>query len=99
MRTPHVLPPDGLAIVGTEAVLSDKLRQKAERAALDYAYHNKGRVFAMADGTLSSVRRSRIRLHDLRDTHANLLAKHGVPSEVVSKRLSTGEFAESVRRC
>jgi hypothetical protein len=60
MRTPHVLPPDGLAVVGTEAVLSDKLRQKAERAALDYAYHNEGRVFAMADGTLSSVRRSRI---------------------------------------
>jgi|HubBroStandDraft_6_1064221.scaffolds.fasta_scaffold350896_2 integrase len=28
-----------------------------------------------------------IRLHDLRDTHASLLAKHGVPLEVVSNRL------------
>lgn len=28
-----------------------------------------------------------IRLHDLRDTHASLLGKHGVPLEVVSKRL------------
>ena len=33
----------------------------------------------------SGVRR--ITLHDLRDTHASLLAKAGVPIEVVSKRL------------
>jgi len=29
---------------------------------------------------------ARFRLHDLRDTHASLLAKAGVPIEVVSKR-------------
>jgi hypothetical protein len=28
-----------------------------------------------------------IRLHDLHDTHASLLGKHGVPLEVISKRL------------
>jgi integrase len=28
-----------------------------------------------------------ITLHDLRDTHASLLAKNGVPLEVISKRL------------
>ena len=50
-RTPHVFPPDGLAVVRTEAILSDKLRRKAERAALDYAYHNEGLVFAMADAS------------------------------------------------
>jgi integrase len=69
--------------------------------ALDDAYHNGGLVFAMADGQPVSpwtftasfrylVKRAQvpyIRLHDLRDTHASLLAKHGVPLEVVSKRL------------
>lgn len=30
---------------------------------------------------------TRVTLHDLRDTHASLLAKAGVPIEVVSNRL------------
>jgi integrase len=84
-----------------EVLRVHQVRQKAEREALKDAYHNEGLVFAMADGQPVSpwtftasfrylVERARvqyIRLHDLRDTHASLLAKHGVPLEVVSKRL------------
>jgi integrase len=41
---------------------------------------------------------TRIRLHDLRDTHASLLAKAGVPIEVVSKRLGHSNIAITVDR-
>ncbi len=41
---------------------------------------------------------SRIRLHDLRDTHASLLAKAGVPIEVDSKRLGHSTIAITVDR-
>jgi integrase len=34
----------------------------------------------------------RIRFHDLRDTHASLLAKAGVPIEVISKRLGHSDI-------
>jgi integrase len=39
-----------------------------------------------------------IRLHDLRDTHATLLGKHGVPLEVVSKRLGHATIAITAER-
>jgi integrase len=39
----------------------------------------------------SGVRR--IRFHDLRDTHASLLAKAGVPIEVISKRLGHSDIS------
>jgi integrase len=40
----------------------------------------------------------RIRLHDLRDKNASLLAKAGVPIEVVSKGLGHSTIAISVDR-
>jgi integrase len=40
----------------------------------------------------------RIRFHDLRDTHASLLAKAGVPIEVVSKRLGHSTIGLTVDR-
>jgi integrase len=78
-----------------------RARQESERASLGEAYRGEGLVFAMPDGrpvlpwTFTAsfrylVERSKvqyIRLHDLRDTHASLLAKHGIPLEVVSRRL------------
>ena len=84
-----------------EVLRRHQVRQNAERAALGNAYLNDGLVFAMADGrpvlpwTFTAsfrylVERAKvpyIRLHDLRDTHASLLAKHGVALEVVSNRL------------
>jgi integrase len=39
-----------------------------------------------------------IRLHDLRDTHASLLGKHGVPLEVVSKRLGHATIGITAER-
>ena len=41
---------------------------------------------------------ARIRLHDLRDTHASLLAKAGVPIEVVSQRLGHSCIGVTVDR-
>lgn len=75
--------------------------QSAEKIAMGSAYHDEDLIFAKPDGTpISSwlfssafrnfMKRSgvrRIRFHDLRDTHASLLAKAGVPIEVISKRL------------
>jgi integrase len=75
--------------------------QNAERREMRGSYTDHGLVFALADGSpvLPSafgaafkrlVRRcgvTDITLHDLRDTHASLLAKAGVPIEVVSQRL------------
>jgi integrase len=37
-------------------------------------------------------------LHDLRDTHASLLAKNGVPLEVVSKRLGHSSIGVTAER-
>jgi integrase len=41
---------------------------------------------------------SKIRLHDLRDTHASLSAKAGVPLEVISKRLGHSSIAITMDR-
>jgi integrase len=87
--------------------------QAAEKIALGVAYKDEDLVFARSDGTpiapwlFSSafrkfVKRScvrRIRFHDLRDTHASLLAKAGVPIEVVSKRLGHSTIDITVDRC
>jgi integrase len=37
-------------------------------------------------------------LHDLRDTHASLLAANGVPLEVVSRRLGHANIAITAER-
>jgi integrase len=80
---------------------SHKAVQAAEKIAIGPAYHDEDLIFAKPDGTsippwlFSSAFRNfmkrsgvrRIRFHDLRDTHASLLAKAGVPIEVISKRL------------
>ena len=41
---------------------------------------------------------TRITLHDLRDTHASLLAKGGVPIEVISNRLGHSCISITVDR-
>ena len=85
-----------------DAVLrSHKARQAAEQVYLGERYHRDDLVFAMPNGMpvspeafgaafkrlVERAKVARIRLHDLRDTHASLLAKAGVPIEVVSQRL------------
>ncbi len=98
---------------GLAAILqSHQAVQAAEKIAMDVAYRNEDLVFARPDGTpiapwlFSSAFRNfikryggrRIRFHDLRDTHASLLAKAGVPIEVVSKRLGHSNIAITVDR-
>ena len=91
---------------------SHRAAQAAERLALGGAYHDEGLVFAQPDGRpippwnfaeafgdlVRRARVTRITLHDLRDTHASLLAKAGVPIEVVSQRLGHSTISITVDR-
>lgn len=76
-------------------------RQLQEKLLLGEAYQDKGLVFCKEDGTplrpeeftkrfqrwLKKAGLSRVRLHDLRHTHATLLLKAGVPAKIVQERL------------
>jgi len=87
-------------------------RQDEERNALGCGYKDDDLVFARPDGSFvqpwnyaSAVRdmaqRAKVKpisLHDLRDTHASLLAKNGVPLEVVSKRLGHSQIGVTAER-
>jgi integrase len=86
---------------------SHKAVQAAEKIAMGPAYHDEDLIFAKPDGMaippwlFSSAFRNfmkrsgvrRVRFHDLRDTHASLLAKAGVPIEVISKRLGHSDIS------
>ncbi|MFY9884298.1 MAG: site-specific integrase, partial [Candidatus Cybelea sp.] len=86
-------------------------RQHQERKASD-AYKDDDLVFARPDGSFARpwnyaaavkdlAQRAglkRISLHDLRDTHASLLAANGVPLEVVSKRLGHSSIGVTAER-
>jgi integrase len=86
---------------------SHRAVQAAGRIAARPAYHDEDLIFAKTDGTpisswlFSSAFRNfmkrcpvrRIRFHDLRDTHASLLAKAGEPIEVISKRLGHSDIS------
>lgn len=100
--------PDGLVSV----LEAHRARQAQEKRALGNAYKDGDLVFCHCDGepiTPNSfgatfyelVKRTgvtRVRLHDLRDTHASLLAKHGVPLEVISQRLGHSNIAITAER-
>ncbi|MFZ0362941.1 MAG: tyrosine-type recombinase/integrase [Candidatus Cybelea sp.] len=94
------------------AVLEEhRERQNQERKASD-AYKDDDLVFARPDGSFArpwnyaatvkdlALRAGlkRISLHDLRDTHASLLAANGVPLEVVSKRLGHSSIGVTAER-
>lgn len=95
-----------------EVLRKHRASQERERAFLGADYNDGDLVFALADGrpvlpwTFTAsfrylVDRAKvpyIRLHDLRDTHASLLAKHGVPLEVVSKRLGHSNIGITAER-
>jgi integrase len=83
------------------ALAARRKRHVAHRLSLGSAYEDQGLVFATALGhplNPNNVQRSfyqllaaagvpRIRLHDLRHTHATWLLKDGQPVKVVSERL------------
>ncbi len=66
--------------------------QAEEQLFLGEAYKKIDLVFARPDGVTS------ITPHDLRDTHASLLAKAGVPIEVISSRLGHSCISITVDR-
>lgn len=84
-----------------------KAAQNKQRLALGSAYTDNGLIFARADGThipphmygdafRALVRRakvSRITLHDIRHSHASLLALANVPMKIVSERLGHSGIA------
>lgn len=86
--------------------------QGREREALGKSYQENDLVFARPDGALVTpwcytaavkrlAKRAKVKsfsLHDLRDTHASLLAKNGVPLEVVSKRLGHSSIGVTAER-
>jgi integrase len=100
--------PEALATV----LKAHRAAQVEERLFLGPAYKDSDLVFARADGSAINpwnfgravrdlIRRSGvtpITLHGLRDTHASLLAKAGVPLEVVSKRLRHSNIAVTCSR-
>lgn len=94
------------------ALRSHHAVQAKERLALGAAYKDADLVFAEANGGwvkpwnygaafADLVKRAgvtRIRLHELRHTHASLLAAAGVPIEVLSKRLGHASIAITADR-
>jgi integrase len=78
-----------------------RAQQAQEQLFLGAAYKKGDLVFAQPDGTpvypsifgesfknlIERMKVTQISLHGLRDTHASLLAKAGVPIEVISRRL------------
>lgn len=102
-----VLPPSLIKVLRTHRV-----RQNEDRLFFGYGYMDDDLVFATPNGspvlpwTFTAsfrylVKRAKvpyIRLHDLRDTHASLLGKHGVPLEVVSKRLGHASIGITAER-
>lgn len=96
-----------------DAILeAHRAQQATEKTALGLSYRDEDLVFARADGTavdpwnfgravLDCIRRAKvtpITLHGLRDTHASLLAKAGVPIEVISQRLGHASIGVTVER-
>jgi integrase len=86
----------------TLAALSNhRTRQRVEKATNSAIYHDQDLVFAKADGsptnpdyysqcfdrTVAKLPVPRIRLHDLRHTHATLGLQAGVPAKIMSERL------------
>jgi integrase len=90
-----------------EALRKHRLHQAEERLAWGESYLQSGLVFCREDGSPvhperftqmfdRHVRRQglrRIRLHDLRHTHATLALQAGVPAKVVSDRLGHSSVA------
>lgn len=89
-----------------------KAAQAEERLFLGNSYEDRDLAFARADGSavdpwnfgravLDCIKRAKvtpITLHGLRDTHASLCAKAGVPLEVVSNRLGHASIGVTASR-
>ena len=107
-RTRTVSVPDTLCAI----LKAHRVQQAKEQLALGAAYKDGDFVFAHADGSpvdpwnfgravIDCIKRAKvtpITLHGLRDTHASLCAKAGVPLEVVSQRLGHASIGITAER-
>jgi integrase len=107
-KTRTIALPDALCSI----LRSHKAGQAKERLFLGESYKDQDLVFAHADGSpvdpwnfgsavLDCIKRAKvtpITLHGLRDTHASLCAKAGVPLEVVSNRLGHASIGITASR-
>jgi integrase len=95
------------------AILAEHREAQAkERSAMGLAYQDDDLVFSRADGSPIRpwnfgaafpylVKRAgvpKVRLHDLRHTHASLMAMAGQPLDVISKRLRHSNIAITAER-
>jgi integrase len=95
------------------AILTEhRTAQAEERSVMGTAYQNQDLVFSRSDGSPirpwsfgasfpDLVKRagvSKVRLHDLRHTHASLMAMAGQPLDVISKRLGHSNIAITAER-
>jgi integrase len=95
-----------------DVLLAHRSAQDEDRRVFGSSYRDEDLVFAAPDGSLvlpwaftasfrylvEQAKVPYIRLHDLRDTHASLLGKHGVPLEVISKRLGHAPIGIAAER-
>jgi integrase len=95
-----------------EVLRKHRGEQQKDREVFKDAYKDDDLVFAAPDGSpvlpwtftasfrylVDRAKVPYIRLHDLRDTHASLLGKHGVPLEVISKRLGHATIGITAER-
>ena len=95
-----------------EVLRKHRGEQQNDRGVFKDAYKDDDLVFAAPDGApvlpwsftasfrylVDRAKVPYIRLHDLRDTHASLLGKHGVPLEVISKRLGHATIGITAER-
>jgi integrase len=95
-----------------QALEAHRLKQQVEKDFLGPDYHDQGFVFAKPDGsplnpdyfsqlfdrTVVKLPITKIRLHDLRHTHATLGLTVGIPVKVMSDRLghATTAFTQDV---
>jgi integrase len=89
------------------ALLQHRARQAVEREAVSWRYQDNDLIFAKLDGspihpdyfsqcfdrTVAKLDVPRIRLHDLRHTHATLGLAAGIPPKVMSDRLGHATVA------
>jgi integrase len=101
-----------LDTVTAQRLRDHRLRQESECKEWGSEYHHEDRVFCREDGSPLhpdsfsqrfelEVRRAdlrKIRLHDLRHTHATIALKAGVPVKVISERLGHESPAFTLRQ-